>query len=111
MKPRSIHAIMAGILHVCEQRTKRTHIIYKANLSHSMLLEYVQLALRNGLLQEMPDRTLLIAEKGREYLAHFTIVERMLQDSVHSNNNNESDRKNNDSHYQDHKMFQPLTIS
>ncbi|HVX01914.1 MAG TPA: winged helix-turn-helix domain-containing protein [Nitrososphaera sp.] len=79
MKPRSMHAIIAEILHVCEQRTKRTHVIYKANLSHSMLQGYVELAWQSGLLEELPDRSLLITEKGREYLAHFTRAESMLR--------------------------------
>ncbi|WP_158384873.1 winged helix-turn-helix domain-containing protein [Candidatus Nitrososphaera evergladensis] len=79
MKPRSMHAIIAEILRVCEQKTKRTHVIYKANLSHSMLQGYVELAWQSGLLDELPDRSLLITEKGREYLAHFTCAEKMLR--------------------------------
>jgi predicted transcriptional regulator len=79
MKPRSMHAIIAEILQVCVQKTKRTHVIYKANLSHSMLQGYVELAWQSGLLEEMPDRSLLITEKGREYLAHFTSAEKMLK--------------------------------
>ncbi len=79
IKPRSMHAIIAEILHVCEQKTKRTHVIYRANLSHSMLQGYVELAWQSGLLQELPDRSLLITEKGREYLSHFTSAERMLK--------------------------------
>lgn len=79
MKPRSMHAIVAEILQVCEQKTKRTHVIYKANLSHSMLQGYVELAWQSGLLEEMPDRSLLITEKGREYLAYFTRAEKMLR--------------------------------
>lgn len=78
MKPRSMHAIIAEILRVCEQKTKRTHVIYKANLSHSMLQGYVELAWQSGLLDELPDRSLLITEKGREYLTHFTTAEKML---------------------------------
>ncbi|MEO9364019.1 MAG: winged helix-turn-helix domain-containing protein [Nitrososphaera sp.] len=79
MKPRSMHAIVAEILQVCVQKTKRTHVIYKANLSHSMLQGYVELAWQSGLLEELPDRSLLITEKGREYLAHFTSAEKMLK--------------------------------
>jgi|SRR5581483_697334 predicted transcriptional regulator len=79
MKPRSMHAIIAEILQVCVQKTKRTHVIYKANLSHSMLQGYVELAWQSGLLEELPDRSLLITEKGREYLAHFTSAEKMLK--------------------------------
>jgi predicted transcriptional regulator len=79
MKPRSMHAIVAEILQVCEQRTKRTHVIYKANLSHTMLLEYVELACKSGLVEELQDRSLLITEKGRRYLEHFTTVESMLR--------------------------------
>ncbi|UVS68212.1 winged helix-turn-helix domain-containing protein [Nitrososphaera viennensis] len=74
-----MHAIVAEILHVCEQKTKRTHVIYKANLSHSMLQGYVELAWQSGLLEELPDRSLLITEKGRAYLAHFTTAEKMLK--------------------------------
>ncbi|HEX6562120.1 MAG TPA: winged helix-turn-helix domain-containing protein [Nitrososphaera sp.] len=74
-----MHAIIAEILQVCVQKTKRTHVIYKANLSHSMLQGYVELAWQSGLLEELPDRSLLITEKGREYLAHFTSAEKMLK--------------------------------
>lgn len=108
MKPRSMHAIIAEILHVCEQRTKRTHVIYKANLSHSMLQGYVELAWQSGLLEELPDRSLLITEKGREYLAHFTRAERMLRMAVEveadggasSEEEREGRRHNHNHHHQ-----------
>ncbi len=91
IKPRSMHAIIAEILHVCEQKTKRTHVIYRANLSHSMLQGYVELAWQSGLLQELPDRSLLITEKGREYLSHFTSAERMLK--LPPNDTSEEERR------------------
>jgi predicted transcriptional regulator len=92
MKPRSMHAIIAEILQVCVQKTKRTHVIYKANLSHSMLQGYVELAWQSGLLEELPDRSLLITEKGREYLAHFTSAEKMLKLNGSSSVSEEEER-------------------
>ena len=51
---RSSHGIIAGILKVCEQETKRTHVLYKANLSYSMAAEYFTLLVKSGLLHELP---------------------------------------------------------
>lgn len=75
---RSSHGIIAGILQVCEQETKRTHVLYRANLSYSMAAEYFSLLIRSGLLQELPGRSLRITDKGRVYLQHFRYIDQML---------------------------------
>lgn len=115
-KPRSMHRIIATLLEVCEQRTKRTHVIYKVNLSHSMLLEYVELAIKNGLIEEMPDdRSLLTTEKGRAYLEHFSIVERLLTAGLNSNDDNNSrdgdhsKKEQEETDYYSRKIFLRMT--
>lgn len=79
---RSSHGIIAGILQVCEQETKRTHVIYRANLSFSMATEYFSLLVKSGLLQELQGRSLRITEKGRVYLQHFHYINQMLGETT-----------------------------
>ncbi|MGI0019085.1 MAG: winged helix-turn-helix domain-containing protein [Nitrososphaera sp.] len=75
---RDPYSILATILQICEQRTMRTHVIYKANLSYSMLQEYIGLALHKDLLDEAADRSLTTTTKGRLFLVEYEAIERML---------------------------------
>jgi predicted transcriptional regulator len=79
---RSSHSIIAGILEVCEQETKRTRVLSRANISYSMATEYFSLLIRCGLLQELQGRSLRITEKGRSYLQHFRYIDQMLGEAA-----------------------------
>jgi predicted transcriptional regulator len=54
---RSRMALIADILIVVEKGIARTHLMYKANLSHRMLSVYVPFLLQHGLLEEAPSES------------------------------------------------------
>jgi predicted transcriptional regulator len=76
---RDMYDILATFLRLCEQSTKRTHVIYRANLSHAMFQEYLQTAMRTGLVEENVDRSLTTTAKGRLFLREYLVVEKLLQ--------------------------------
>jgi predicted transcriptional regulator len=78
-QPRGMYDILATFLRLCEQSTKRTHVIYRANLSHAMFQEYLQTALRAGLIEENDDRSLTTTAKGHLFLREYSVVEKLLQ--------------------------------
>lgn len=55
--------ILAKILQVASNRTLKTHIMYKANLSHRQLEKYLALLQEKGLLEQV------VSEDGRMYRA------------------------------------------
>lgn len=55
--------ILAKILQVASNRTLKTHIMYKANLSHRQLEKYLALLQEKGLLEQ------IVSEDGRMYRA------------------------------------------
>lgn len=61
--------MMASILEVCLEGTKKTHIMYRANISSDSLGDYLELLVSLDMLEksEMYRTTV----KGRIYLEHF----------------------------------------
>ena len=61
---------------------KPTHIMYKANLSHQMLKEYLGDLTARGFVEEKQDKkgnlTYLLTPKGQKYLAEFSVIEKFL---------------------------------
>jgi predicted transcriptional regulator len=86
-QPRGTYDVLATFLRICEQGTKRTHVIYRANLSFTMFQEYLQKALRAGLVEESFDRSLTTTAKGRLFLQEYSTVEKL----VHDDDNGETD--------------------
>jgi predicted transcriptional regulator len=78
---RGMFEIIGTMLQICCQKTKRTHLIYKANLSSAMLDHYLELALEKGLLEIYQDRSMVITAKGRLYLDEYEKIERILGSS------------------------------
>ena len=70
--------IVADILALCGAWTKRTRIMYKANLSHQMLKFYLWHIVELGLLEES-GMEFKITEKGREFLSHYQNMTRLLE--------------------------------
>lgn len=60
-----------------------THILYKSNLSHQMLKEYLAELIAKKLIAETSDKkgnkTYTITDKGFGYLKDFTIVESFIE--------------------------------
>lgn len=60
---------------------KPTHIMYKANLSHQMLKEYLADLIVRGFLVEQDGkkgRTYLLTDKGFEYLKEYGVITRFM---------------------------------
>ena len=68
--------ILASILKVAQKGALKTHIMYKANLSHKQLTKYLQFVMSNALLQEINDpedgtRYFRVTEKGIQFLKDY----------------------------------------
>ena len=61
--------MMASILEVCLEGTKKTHIMYRANISSDSLGDYLELLIGLGMLEK--SEMYRTSVKGRIYLEHF----------------------------------------
>jgi predicted transcriptional regulator len=69
--------IMADVLALSTSGIKKTHIMYRANLSYEQILHYLNQLLSKGLLiQENSDGSLVYrtTEKGREFLTCYSRI-------------------------------------
>ena len=77
--------VIADVLRVIQTgngRVKPTHILYKANLSHKLLKEHLNVLLQKGFVEvELDDsRTYYkITEKGQKFISEFRKVEKLSQ--------------------------------
>ena len=81
-KARCQTEIMARILELCSDGgTKKTHIMYKANLSHEMMKSYLDRLLRSNLLEESdePRRIFRTTTKGKEFLYHYFMMQTLTE--------------------------------
>lgn len=67
--------ILASILDVAGRGSLKTHIMYKANLSHRQLEKYLTFLEENGMLQETIDelgsRVYRVTDRGVEFLKDY----------------------------------------
>lgn len=72
--------IIGDILGVClDGNAKRTHIMYKGNLSHDMLKTYTDELVTKGLVELVGDKAQFkTTEKGREFLNHYGKIRELL---------------------------------
>ena len=66
--------ILANILKVASNRTLKTHIMYRANLSHRQLEKYLAFLEQNGLLEQVMYDGIIhyqVTEKGIEFLKDY----------------------------------------
>jgi predicted transcriptional regulator len=79
-KKRNRLEIIRDILNVIRNRNgkiKPTHILYKSNLSHQMMTEYLDELKEKGFITEMKTkqgRTYIITEKGINYINQYSLV-------------------------------------
>jgi predicted transcriptional regulator len=71
--------ILANILKVASNGALKTHIMYKANLSHRQLERYLAFLEERGLLaqgvdEDMGNRIYQITEKGFDFLRDYSRV-------------------------------------
>jgi len=70
---RSNIEIVADILRIAKKGSRKTRIVYGANLNFKMLSEYMDKLERAGLIKHSEDNRGMIhtTEKGKEYLEWF----------------------------------------
>ena len=79
--------IMADVLALSMSGIKKTHIMYRANLSYEQILYYLKQLLGKGLIaQDVSDGALVYrtTEKGREFLACYSRMSDLITDSYES---------------------------
>ena len=71
-KNRSKEQIIADILSVIAEKPKKTHIMYRANLSYSLLCKYLDILEASGLVEySTTARIYVLGSKGKDYLKIF----------------------------------------
>jgi predicted transcriptional regulator len=71
-KSRDFFDIMAEMLIVCQNGAKKTHIMYKANLSYKMLQRYMRVILEAGLVKRSSDdRCFRTTPKGDSFAIDY----------------------------------------
>jgi predicted transcriptional regulator len=75
--------ILASILNVASNGALKTHIMYKANLSHRQLERYLALLEERGLLTQLIDeeigsRVYRMTEKGCDFLREYAHISGFL---------------------------------
>ena len=79
-KKRNRLEIIRDILEVIRNKSgkiKPTHILYKSNLSHAMMEEYLEELKQKEFIKEQKtstSRTYFITEKGVRYLSQYAMV-------------------------------------
>jgi predicted transcriptional regulator len=79
-KKRTKLEIIRDILEVIKNksgRIKPTHILYKSNLSHQMMEEYLSDLIKGNLIREEvkeKSKTYFITEKGLKYLSQYEVI-------------------------------------
>lgn len=76
--------IVHDILAVAEAGARRTHILYRANLSFARLDSYLDQLLTDGLLSEGVDRVYTTTEKGERFLRAYDTLQEARQAVVTS---------------------------
>jgi len=76
--------IMADVLALSTAGIKKTHIMYRANLSYEQILHYLNRLLGKGLIaQNVSDGALVYrtTEKGREFLACYSRMSELITEN------------------------------
>jgi predicted transcriptional regulator len=77
--------IMADVLALSTSGIKKTHIMYRANLSYEQILYYLNHLLGKGLMaQDVSDGALVYrtTEKGREFLACYSRMSDLIAEGT-----------------------------
>ena len=77
-----IHDILSVIRDKGE-KVKPTHILYKSNLSHQLLQEYIKELIEKGLIEEKmlkkEKKTYILTEKGFGYLQDYSGIKTFME--------------------------------
>ena len=67
-------SIVADILEVANSGSSKTRIMFRANLSFSLLEKYLDVVVRSGFV-EVQDGKYMLTERGREFLVRFRKIQ------------------------------------
>jgi len=71
-KNRSKEEIVADILSVVAEKPKKTHIMYKANLSYALLCKYLEMLVKSELVEYSEStRVYVLCHRGEDYLKTY----------------------------------------
>jgi predicted transcriptional regulator len=76
--------IMADVLSLSTSGIKKTHIMYRANLSYEQIIHYLNQLLGKGLIAQVAADGSLVyrtTEKGREFLACYSRMSELIAES------------------------------
>lgn len=85
LKNRSRVEILYDVVSAAKSPAKKTHLMYRGNLSYVQLEQYLDFILRNGLLEGVASdegKYYRITVKGVEFLRLFEDMQRMLDKSA-----------------------------
>ena len=92
-KHRSQEQIIADILSVVEKEPKKTHIMYGANLSYTLLCKYLDRLLGAGLVKyRRKDRVYELTNRGEHYLDRYGEY-KTLEDALTQNESAFNEKK------------------
>ena len=79
--------ILARILKVAQKGTLKTHIMYKANLSHRQLEKYLSFLVQNNMIMILTDEeygtsSYTVTEKGAEFLKDYAHISQMYGSEI-----------------------------
>ncbi len=79
---RSRDAIISIILDICMSGASKTKIVYQANLNFRTVIPYIELMLKNGLIEPTPEsnKVYKTTQKGTKLLQEFRSIQDMLPD-------------------------------
>lgn len=63
--------IIRDMLYAASEKTKKTRIMYQANLSYQLLEKYLKSLLESGLVERVDDSFYLITWRGKEFLQTY----------------------------------------
>ncbi len=79
--------IMADVLSLSTAGIKKTHIMYRANLSYEQIIHYLSQLLGKGLLSQDSSEGALVyrtTEKGREFLSCYSRMTELITEKYGS---------------------------
>jgi len=81
-KRRDRISIIMAILETVEGeggRSKPTHILYKANLSHKLLKMYLNELKQKEFIAEHEDKSITLSQKGIQFLSELRKMEKFME--------------------------------
>ena len=77
--------IMADVVDLCKSGIKKTHIMYKGNLSYEQINRYLQDLMKKGFIRQDVSEGVVVyrtTEKGRLFVHYYTLMTDILVDNT-----------------------------